>query len=99
MSDLLLSSEKRARFEEMMERAIEAEFDGDADVLVRSNGRVFVREAGSTASVAGVILEDEQAVFDALRELEYEYEQSQYRLVADGEKTTGASFALERDGW
>lgn len=92
--DMLLSTDKVNKFERMISRTIEEEFDTSVDVLVNTNGRIFVREEGSDTEAATVVSEQYEEVFDALSDLSF----SEYKLV-DEEELIGASFYLKRDGW
>lgn len=100
MSDILLSSEKQSHFERVFERVIREEFDEEADVLVRSNGRVFVRAKGSKSLSADVVQGDSyEDLLDALQDAELEFRQSSYQITDGGESLVGASFYLRREGW
>lgn len=100
MGDILLSSKKQSRFERMIERAISEEFDSDADVLVNSDGKVYVRAEGGQSDAADV-MEDADALYEVLLDLDFSFESSSYELTDGGENESlvGASFYLERAGW
>lgn len=93
MSELLLSSEKRSRFETMIERAIREEFDERTDVLIESDGRLIIRAEGSDSKAAEATKRQSE-LYLVLSELDFEFGQSSYRLAS-----TGYGLYLERDGW
>jgi hypothetical protein len=84
----------------MVQRVVKDEFGEDVDVLVQSNGRVFIRESDSSYDSPDCIVEDKEALYEALRDVEFEFEQSSY-VLTDGEEQDliGATFYLHRDGW
>lgn len=94
--DMLLPTQKANKFEQMIDRTIEEEFGASVDVLVKTTGRIFVREEGSSSEAASVLNNRYDEVLEELSTLSF----SEYELV-DGEEDNlvGASFYLKRDGW
>lgn len=98
MSDMLLSIEKQNKFERMIERAITEEFNESVDVLVKSDGSVFVWKEDSDIEASESVVSNKSDVFSVLSDIDFECQASEYQLVSD-ESVVGCSFELERAGW
>jgi len=101
MSEILLSSKKQSRFEELIERAIFDEFDEPVDVSVKSNGKIYIREEQSSYQSANCVVDKPDELYSLLSDLNFEYKKSTY-VLDDGSEDpnlSGATFYLQRDGW
>jgi len=100
MGDMLLSPKKAGRFENMIEEHILEMFGEDVDVFVQTNGKVFIRKAGSDVQTAQCVVESEEKVYSVLSDIDFSFRGSSY-VLTDGSESgrKGASFYLSRDGW
>lgn len=101
MRDILLSSKKQGRFEEMIERELRDEFGSETYVTVQSDGKVFIRATGTQYKTPPVLLNHGDEVYDALSSLDFSFESSPYTITdgAEDDELIGAVFYIQRDGW
>lgn len=101
MGDILLSSKKQGRFEEMIERKLRDEFGAEADVTVHSGGKVYIRAAGTAHKTAPVLRNHGDEVYDVLSSIDFSFESSPYTITdgAEDSSLAGAVFYIQRDGW